>query len=252
MAQQILFIHLSYAYVYTDMWKSWKMFCNNILCFWNFKEKITISWSHILKRKHMHKTRLLYRNQRLWTNPPGRRKEAGWTGVSDHMSLLSSSHALSAFWKLYIYTVSSCHWLLHSWALSPLSLLNSLYWFILWALIPTSKLTIVLHDSWFGGVCTILTLFLKSTHEDGNISDGTFLFSLALNAVQLLKCNCKNGAMDSMFIMSWWLPYLMRSDGCCKCQFCKLHLWTKSQAVFGIFFLAHALWSKLQIITEFS
>lgn len=45
-----------------------------------------------------------------------------------------------------------------------------------------------------GGVCTILTHFLKSTHEDGNISNSTFLFSLALNAVQLLKCNCKNGA----------------------------------------------------------
>lgn len=45
------------------------------------------------------------------------------------------------------------------------------------------------------GVCTILTLFLKSTHEDSNSSNGTFLFSLALNAVQLLKCNCKNGAM---------------------------------------------------------
>lgn len=69
----------SYVYDYTDRWKCWKLFCINILCFWNFKDKITISWSHIFKRKHMDKTNWMYRNHRLWTNPPGRQKEAGWT-----------------------------------------------------------------------------------------------------------------------------------------------------------------------------
>lgn len=46
-----------------------------------------------------------------------------------------------------------------------------------------------------GGTRTILSLFFQPTHEDGNISNGTVLFSLALNAVQLLKCNCKNGVV---------------------------------------------------------
>lgn len=150
MAEQILSIHLSYTYVYTDVWKCWKLFCINILCFWNVQEKI-ISGNHTLKKKHMHKNRLLYRNQRLRTNPPGRQKEAGWIHISDYMSLLRSAHALSAFWKLYIHTVSSCRWLLHSWALSPLSPPNSLLWFTLWALTPTSKLTIDLHESWSAG-----------------------------------------------------------------------------------------------------
>lgn len=46
-----------------------------------------------------------------------------------------------------------------------------------------------------GGACTVLTHFFKSTHEDGSISNGSILVSLALNAVQLLIYTCKNGAM---------------------------------------------------------